>query len=301
MKFNYPILLDGGLSNELERQGHDLNHPLWSARLLQEEPEAIIQAHLAYLEVGAQCILTASYQASIPGFLALGYSRETAEGLILKSVELAEEAVKKYQNVNRNTQKPLIAGSIGPYGAFLADGSEYSGDYGVSDKIMQNFHQRRIELLNTSHADILACETIPSFQEIRILAKNLLKVDKPAWVSFSCKDGNHINDGTPIAECVKLLSKHPKVFAIGVNCTAPVYISSLIKIIKKVAPSKKIIVYPNSGETYDAETKSWSGISSPESCRHLTKEWLALGANIIGGCCRMGPSHIQVMGEVIGG
>ena len=296
MIFKYPLLIDGGLSNQLEKQGHNLNHKLWSAKLLASEPEAIIEAHLAYLEAGAQCITTASYQATIPGFMSIGFDMVTAEALIKKSVQLAEKAIKRFQIKDF---KPLIAASIGPYGAYLANGSEYQGNYDVSEETLREFHEHRIRLLDHSNADILACETIPSFQEAKVLAGMLKDAKKPAWVSFSCKDDYHLNDGTPIEECAAFFSSNPKVFAIGVNCTAPKYISGLIKSIKVRSGKKKIVVYPNSGETYHAESKAWLGLSEPNSFVGMTKEWLELGADIIGGCCRIGPKEIKSISVLI--
>jgi homocysteine S-methyltransferase len=299
MNISYPLLLDGGLSNELERQGCDLNQKLWSAKLLESNPEAIVLAHLIYLESGAQCIITSSYQATLPGFMAIGYDKPSASGLILKSVQLAEEARNRFMSLNPHAAKPLIAASIGPYGAFLADGSEYRGDYVVSDQVLRDFHEPRINLLASSTADILACETIPGFQEAKVLSEILENVKKPAWVSFSCKDGKHISDGTPIEKCAAFFAHHPTVFAIGVNCTSPEFISELIRSIKTKSGNKKIVVYPNSGAVYHAESKTWSGLSDLSSCEIMVKEWMDLGADIIGGCCGIGPQQIQAMGKII--
>lgn len=295
----YPLLLDGGLSNELERQGCDLNQKLWSAKLLESNPEAIILAHLAYLESGAQCIITSSYQATLPGFMAIGYDQPSASALILKSVQLAEEARSRFMSYHPHSLKPLIAASIGPYGAYLADGSEYRGDYGISDQELTDFHEPRIKLLNNSTADILACETIPSFQEASVLSAILKNSNKSAWISFSCKDGKHINDGTPIEKCAAFLAHHPRIFAIGVNCTSPNYISELIQSIKTKSGDKKIVVYPNSGAVYHADSKTWSGLSDLSSCEVMVKEWMDLGADIIGGCCGIGPEQIKAMSKII--
>lgn len=292
----YPLLIDGGLSNQLEKQGHDLNHKLWSAKLLESEPEAIIKAHLAYLEAGAQCITTASYQASIPGFMSIGYDMATAESLIKKSVHLAEKAIKRF---HIKGSKPFIAASVGPYGAYLADGSEYHGNYGISEETLREFHEHRIRLLDHSNADILACETIPSFKETIVLANILKDINKQTWVSFSCKDEFHINDGTPIEDCVDILSDHPNIFAIGVNCTSPKYISGLVKAIKPKIKDKRIIIYPNAGDVYNADTKTWSGLSTTTSFVEMVKEWLELGVDIIGGCCRVGPEEIKSMKKLI--
>lgn len=194
---------------------------------------------------------------------------------------------------------PLIAASIGPYGAYLANGSEYHGNYGISDQALTEFHEPRTKLLDGSAADMLACETIPSIQEARVLSNILKYTSKAAWVSFSCKDSKHISDGTPIEECAALFAYHPTVFAIGVNCTPPEYVSALIQRIKTRSGDKKIVVYPNSGAIYNAETKTWSGQSESSSCEVKAKEWMDLGADIIGGCCGVGPEQIKAMGKII--
>jgi len=263
---------------------------------LESEPEAIIKAHIAYLEAGAQCITTASYQASILGFMSIGYDLATAESLIKKSVHLAEKAIKRF---HIKGSKPLIAASIGPYGAYLADGSEYHGNYGVSDKTLKDFHEHRIRLLDHSNADILACETIPNFKETRVLANILKNINKQTWVSFACKNEFHVNDGTPIEDCVDLLTDNPNIFAIGVNCTSPKYISGLVRAIKPKIKDKRIIVYPNSGDIYNAETKVWSKLSSSEQLVNQAKEWINIGVDIIGGCCQIGPEEIKSLKKLI--
>ena len=295
----FPLLIDGGLSNVLEEQGCDLNHDLWSAHILESNPEEIIKAHLTYLESGAQCITTSSYQASIPGFMKLGYSRSKAESLILKSVELAEIAVHRFMASNNDKLNPLIAASIGPYGAYLADGSEYTGNYGVSDEVLYEFHYDRIKLLDQSSSDIFAIETIPGYKEAKVLSDILKQSKKFAWISFSCKDEQNINDGTLIVKAVALFKNHPNVFAIGVNCTNPRYISAIIQTLRSAIGDKRIIVYPNSGESYNAKSKTWMGISDPNLFSEMTKEWIDLGADIIGGCCRIGPQHICSLSKIL--
>jgi len=298
-KLKYPIILDGGLSNVLEAQGCDLNHKLWSAKMIINNPEAIVKTHLSYLEAGAACITTSSYQATVAGFMDLGATKSEAEKLLLLSVALAEEARSTFLNQNKNNDPIYIAASIGPYGAFLADGSEYKGKYSLSEEELETFHLKRIKILEASNADFLAFETIPSLVEIKILSKILMKSTKPSWVSFSCKDARHLNDGEKISDAAKLLAHHPTVFAIGVNCTAPQYISDIIQTLKTSAPEKKIIVYPNSGEVYDVDTKSWSGISDPAVFQKMAVEWLDSGVDILGGCCRIGPDHIRKIKTVI--
>lgn len=296
LKSETPILLDGGLSNQLESQGVDLNNPLWTALLLKESPAEIIAAHRHYLEAGADCLITASYQASFSGFKATGLSDSECNSLIKLSVELANTAVGQFlKDKPEAYPRPLIAASIGPYGASLADGSEYTGRYDIDEQQLLEFHQQRLMLLDSTDADVFACETIPSFQEAQILQTLLEKVETPAWISFSCKDAESIHDGTPIEESAVLFRGHPKVKAIGVNCTSPQYINELIGRIRNVTPELAIVVYPNSGEKYDAQTKSWSGTTSPQSCGEAALSWIRSGAAIVGGCCRMGPKHIRAM------
>ncbi len=293
MDLQLPSIIDGGLSNALEAQGCNLDHPLWTARLLDEHPEAIVRAHLAYLKAGAQCIITSSYQASIQGFLDLGYDLAFAKKLLLRTVALAQRAVNEYMKENEVPGRPLIAASIGPYGAYLADGSEYRGNYGMSRQALYDFHHDRIQVLDTSAADLFACETIPSREEATVLSDILRDTTKPAWISFSCRDEAHLNDGTPIDQAVRSLVDHSNVLAIGVNCTAPKYVSGLIRNIKPIVGDKKIVVYPNSGETYFPESKSWKGTSDPEVFVTMASEWKELGADTLGGCCRIGPEHIR--------
>jgi homocysteine S-methyltransferase len=294
-----PLIIDGGLSNVLEAQGINLNHHLWTARLLDQQPEAIIQAHLAYLQAGAQCITTASYQASFPGFAKAGYSYSKTRNLILKSVELAKTAVQQHLEIQPDANKPLIAASIGPYGAYLADGSEYRGYHDVDDPTLRSFHQERLHLLAHSDADWLACETIPDLQETRILAELLAQTNKPAWVSFSCKDSQHLNDGSPIQQAAACFRNHPSVFALGINCTRPEYVSGLIQNLQATGLQQQIIAYPNSGENYDSQSKNWQGGNQMPNFSEMARDWQQLGASLIGGCCRVGPEQIKDLASQI--
>ena len=295
----YPLILDGGMSNVLENQGCDLNHKLWSAKIIETNPQAIVNCHLTYLEAGANCITTAGYQATVKGFMDLGFGLTEAKQLVLKSVELAEKAKSEFLTKNKIKDNIFIAASMGPYGAYLADGSEYRGAYAIPEKELENFHLEQIKILDASGADFLAFETIPSLAEIKALSSLLIDTIKPAWVSFSCKDGHYLNDGNKIREAAKILANHPTVFAIGVNCTAPKYITSIIQTLKNSAPDKRVIVYPNSGEVYRADSKSWQGISDPNLFQTMAKEWFESGADILGGCCRIGPDHIRKIKALI--
>ncbi len=290
------LILDGGLATELEARGHDLSDELWSARLLIDDPEAIKQVHLDYLKSGADCIISASYQGTISGFMKRGLTAQEAEQLLLSSIQLAVDARDSYWEKpgNRGGRlRPLVAASIGPYGAALANGSEYRGNYGLDEDELLHFHWRRWQILGESEADILACETIPSFPECRALARLLTETPvRYAWFSFSCRDGEHIHDGTPMAKCASWLDRFDQVAAVGINCTSPQYIPSLIKEVAQVT-DKPIVVYPNSGEQYDVEQKRWLGIADSTDFAKASEDWCAEGAKLIGGCCRTGPEHIR--------
>ena len=294
------ILLDGGLATELEARGYDISSDLWSAALLRSDPQAIIDVHRAYLDAGAQCIISASYQASRKGFMSLGLSAKEADKLIGSSVTLAKKARQQYLEDNPDTDiPPIVAASIGPYGATLHDGSEYTGYDGIGPETLRNFHEGRLALLDQAGADVLACETIPDLEESQVLCELLKDVTSPAWISFSCRDERCISDGTPLAQVAGLFRNHPKVLAVGINCTAPHLVAGLIDQLVVAAPDKAIVVYPNSGEKYQAENQSWSGTVSPGECAAAAQVWRDAGAKLIGGCCRMGPQHIAAMGEYL--
>lgn len=299
-KIKYPLILDGGLSNVLESFGCDLNQELWSAKMLIDQPELIKRAHLAYLEAGAQCITSSSYQATLSGFERIGLNRSDATKMMIKSIELADEARSVFIKKNNQSESIFLAASIGPYGAFLADGSEYRGDYRISDIELREFHAEKIRILESTNVDFLAFETIPSLQEIQILSELISQSKKQCWISFSCRDSEFLNDGSKIIDALKICTSTNNLFALGVNCTAPKYISSIIKKIRPLVQDKKIIIYPNSGEIYLPESKSWKGISDPDIFQKMASEWLDLGVDIIGGCCRIGPDHITKLSQSLG-
>jgi len=291
-----PILIDGGLATQCEAMGCNIDGDLWSAVLLQSDPRALVGAHRAYMDAGAEIIATASYQASRSGFMATGLSAKDADALIVSSVALAVQARAEFLRDNPGTERaPLIAASIGPYGAVLHDGSEYTGDYDITEDELREFHRDRLELLDNSRADLLACETIPSFVEAKALAEILATARKPAWISFSCRDEKHLCDGTPLADAVALFCDHPTVLAIGVNCVAPELAMPLIREIKAAAPQKSIVVYPNSGEVYESGDNSWSGTVTELQCEQSAQQWIDAGATLVGGCCRIGPAQISAM------
>ncbi|WP_434796862.1 homocysteine S-methyltransferase [Terrisporobacter vanillatitrophus] len=300
LKENKLMILDGALATELERRGCDINDSLWSAKILAKNPEVIKDVHYDYFASGADCAITASYQATIKGFVENGYSEDEARRLISKSVEIAKEARDEFWKDEKNRENrsyPIVAASVGPYGAYLADGSEYRGNYNISDDELKNFHKERIELLINAGADILACETIPCLQEAKAIVEVVKEFEGVyCWISFSCKSETEISDGTLISTCIKELEALPQVAAVGINCTAPNYVSSLIKEIKEVS-KKAIVAYPNSGEEYDANTKDWHGKTSDKCFCESCKSWYEDGARLIGGCCRTTPEDIKSIAD----
>lgn len=290
------VILDGGLATTLESYGHDLDDPLWSARLLLEAPESIRRAHLDFLAAGADCIATASYQASFEGFGRRGLSEAESEEVLSLSVELAVEARNDFWAREKNRPgraRPLVAASIGPYGAILADGSEYRGRYSIGERELRTFHRRRWLLLADSRADLMACETIPSFREACVLLELLDETPRQAWawISFSCSDGAHLSDGSLLREAVQRCDASERVAAVGINCTAPQHIDSLIEE-ARAATGKPILVYPNQGEAYDARAKRWVPTRGSLDWAVSARRWLELGAAGIGGCCRVSPGEI---------
>jgi len=283
-------VLDGGLATELAARGHDLSDALWSARVLHDAPEAIEAVHLDYFNAGADVAITASYQASFEGFAERGFSRDETEQLLRRSVTLAQSARDAARGA---PERGLVAASIGPYGAILHDGSEYRGDYGLSEDALAQFHAPRMAALLAAAPDLLACETIPSLVEARAVVRVLR--DHPsarAWVTFTCRDGTHTAAGDSITECARALDAEPQVVAIGVNCVAPALVTSLITAIRS-GTDKPIVAYPNSGEVWDAHRRCWDGTATRFTA-HIN-EWLDAGASWLGGCCRTTPADISLL------
>lgn len=300
---NYPVLiLDGAFATELERRGCNINDSLWSAKVLMENPNIITDVHYDYFKAGADCAITASYQASVPGFMQRGLTEDESIELIKSSVALARKARDLFWEDPDNRTgrpKPLVAGSVGPYGAYLADGSEYRGDYGVSSEELYNFHKPRFNALVEAGADLIACETFPNLSEAKVIV-NILKEfpDTYAWVSFSAKNEFQTCGGDALSDCAEYLDTIPNVCAIGINCTSPKFINSLICEIRSKT-NKPIVVYPNSGEEYDAGCKCWSGITSAQNYGESSLSWYNHGARLIGGCCRTTPDDIKAVAGIL--
>jgi homocysteine S-methyltransferase len=295
------LVLDGGLATELERRGADLNDPLWSAKILLEAPEMIRQLHYDYFVAGADVAITASYQASFDGFMQRGLSRNEAADLMRLSVDLAKAARDDFWSnpIHRQGRaRPLVAASVGCYGAVLADGSEYRGDYGLSKAQLIEWHRPRLRVLVESEPDLLACETIPCQVEGEALIELLAEFPQiSAWLSFSCCDESHVCYGEPFADCVALANRSPQIVAVGLNCTPPRYVAPLLESAAGIT-TKPLLCYPNSGERWDAETNGWRGGTGLTDFAQPARIWQAAGAQLIGGCCRTGPEDVRTIAEV---
>ena len=294
------LILDGGLATELERRGHDVSGTLWSAAILRTAPEAIEQVHYDYFAAGANCAISASYQASYEGFAAAGIDAAGTTALLKSSVELAISARARYRHDHpRVGRRLLVAASVGPYGAISHDGAEYRGDYGLTVGQLVDFHAQRLDVLATAGADLLACETVPLLDEALALVQLLARHPAmPAWISFTSPDGKHTSHGEPLADCARALDAVPNVIAVGVNCVKPEVVGDAIRALRS-GTGKTIVVYPNSGERWSGATHDWHGAPDRESLASLAPGWLEAGARFIGGCCRTGPADIAALGAAL--
>ena len=295
-------VLDGALATELERRGADLNDPLWSARLLIEQPALIRRVHDDYFTAGADVAISATYQATYAGLSRRGFDERAATALFADAVQLAIDARNALWAAHRDDAarvKPLVAASVGPYGAFLADGSEYRGNYALDEDALVEWHRKRFAVLAASGADLLACETIPCAAEARALLRLLDEhPDAGAWMTFTARDGVHIANGERFAEVVRECVTRENVVAVGINCTAPEHVASLIRA-ARVVTDTPIIVYPNSGETYDAVSHRWVAECACPPFADYVATWLDAGATIIGGCCRTTPDDIRAVRSLV--
>jgi homocysteine S-methyltransferase len=295
-------VIDGGLSTALVEQGHDLSDHLWTARLLADQPEAIVAAHLAYLHAGADIIITASYQASVAGFVAAGFDAREAGRLVGLATTLAIDARRRFELVEPAAARRVrVAASVGPYGAVLADGSEYRGDYAIDHDGLVAFHRERLALLVASEPDLLAVETIPSAAEARAVVEAL--ADHPgatAWITFSCRSGHETCAGDAIEDAVAIATSSPQVVAVGVNCTAPGFVEELLRRAASMT-ERPLVTYPNSGQTWDSRAKQMLGEPLDLTADGAVHRWQAAGASYIGGCCGIGPETIARLARTIRG
>ncbi|WP_375484531.1 homocysteine S-methyltransferase [uncultured Mycobacterium sp.] len=306
------LIGDGGLATELEARGHDLSgglsDALWSARLLVDAPDEITAVHAAYFRAGASIATTASYQASFEGFAARGLGHDDAVRLLRRSVELAkiarEEAGagdrvddRKRSEAGRSRSPTMcrwVAASVGPYGAALADGSEYRGRYGLSVAALQKWHWPRLEVLAEAGADMLALETVPDADEAEALVNLVRRLAVPAWLSYTI-EGTRTRAGQPLAEAFAVVAGVPDIVAVGVNCCAPDDVLPAIAEARQTG--KPVIVYPNSGERWDTARRAWVGRSRFSAA--LATQWVSAGARIVGGCCRVRPADIASLARAV--
>jgi homocysteine S-methyltransferase len=279
------LLTDGGLATELEARGHDLSDDLWSARLLVDAPEEIVAVHCAFFRAGASIATTASYQASFDGFAQRGISRDEAARLLRRSVELAKAARDEVGG------ERWVAASVGPYGAALANGEEYVGRYGLSVAQLADWHRPRLEVLADAGADVLAVETVPDVEEAEALVGLINELGVPAWLSYTIA-GTTTRAGQPLADAFAVAAGVPEIVAVGVNCCAPDDVLAAVEIAREVT-GKPVIAYPNSGEVWDGVRRTWIGSSGWSA--ELAPRWVAAGARIIGGCCRVRPDDIATL------
>jgi homocysteine S-methyltransferase len=296
-------VLDGGMASELEFLGADISGPLWSAHILEDAPEKIIAVHRSYLEAGADILLTASYQVSRKGYAEFGLDPSRADAALLRSVDLARGAREEFARIDIDAgREVLVAASLGPYGAALHNGAEYHGNYDRTFDNLVEFHQQRIAVLAESQADLLAFETVPSLEEAEAIGQALKPwPDLAAWFSFTCTESSaaklQVAHGELLRTCAERAASFPQTVAIGINCTQPQWLSQLIPELR-AASDKPIIVYPNSGEGWDAQSRCWvqmPGSSDPEAFGRQARQWYASGADIVGGCCRTRPAHIRAI------
>ncbi|MFI1884730.1 homocysteine S-methyltransferase [Streptomyces jumonjinensis] len=284
------LVLDGGLSNQLTAQGCDLSGELWSARLLADDPGQILAAHTAYVRAGARVLITAGYQATFEGFARRGIGPRRAAELLARSVELARAAA------GTSPAEIWVAASVGPYGAMLADGSEYRGRYGLSTAELERFHRPRIEALAAAGPDVLALETVPDVDEAEALLRAAEGCGVPVWLSYSVA-GGRTRAGQPLTAAFELVAGHEQVIAVGVNCCTPQDAERAVGLAAAVA-GKPVVVYPNSGERWDPAAGNWRGPAAFDPGR--AERWRRAGARLIGGCCRVGPGAIAELAASIG-
>ena len=283
------LITDGGLATELEARGHDLSDDLWSARLLVDAPEEIVAVHCAFFRAGASIATTASYQASFDGFAERGISRNDAVRLLRRSVELAMDARDQVGG------QRWVAASVGPYGAALANGEEYVGRYGLSVAQLADWHRPRLEILADARADVLALETVPDIDEAEALVGLVHELGVPSWLSYTIA-GATTRAGQPLADAFAVAAGVPEIVAVGVNCCAPADVENAVRVAREVT-GKPVIVYPNSGEEWDGERRTWIG--NGQWSADLVPRWAAAGARIIGGCCRVRPDDIAALASTL--
>lgn len=288
-----PIVLDGGLGTLLEARGNDLSSPLWSARLLVDEPSEIRAAHAEFFRAGARVAITSSYQVSYAGLATMGLAQDDADELLARSVELARRA---RADAGLTAAEAWVAASVGPYGASRADGSEYTGDYGLSVAELRAWHRPRLRALAAAGPDVLAIETVPSLAEVEAVCAEVAGLGVPAWLSVTVA-GGRLRSGEALEDAAAPAARTEEIVAVGVNCCAVEDVAPALVRLGQ-ATRLPLVAYPNSGERWDAGARSWSGAAA--SAHEHAGAWRRAGARLIGGCCRVGPDEISRIAAAVG-
>ena len=283
------VVLDGGLATRLEQRGHDLSDDLWSARLLLDDPDEVRAAHADYFAAGAEVAITASYQVSYAGLAARGIDRAGTDRALRRSVELARAGAAAYDGPR------WVAASVGPYGAALADGQEYTGDYDLSVAQLREWHRPRVATLVDAGPDLLALETVPCLDEVEALLAEVAGTGVPCWLSLTA-DGDRTRRGELVAEAFAMARDVAEVIAVGANCCTAETADLVVPLAGEVA-GKPVVIYPNSGEGWDGARRVWTGRPTFDPAR--VAAWVASGARLVGGCCRVGPPEIERIAALV--
>lgn len=295
---NRKITIDGAMSTALEGLGYDTQSDLWTAGAIIDHPELIYKVHYSYLEAGADLIMTDTYQANLQAFEKHGYPRKEAENFIVRAVKIAQHARADYEH--RTGKHTYIAGTVGPYGAYLADGNEYRGDYELVKDDYRKFYKKKIQLIIETGVDVIGVETQPKLSETLFLLNLIHEISPttPVYVSYTLKDASHISDGTPLKRAVAAASRDSAVFAVGINCTKLELVCPALRLMKRVS-SKPLLVYPNTSANYDPQTKRWVKVPNKPQFENEIVKWYLAGAQLIGGCCTTLPSHVKTISRFI--
>lgn len=340
------ILIDGGLGTELEQRKVNINSLLWSSVALVEAADDVTKLHYDYYHSGANVGITCSYQCSEDSLKASDKEKYSSKESRLQVYKESVEVCKRAKIMRMADAKaiellvsPEIAGSIGPFGSFLNDGSEFTGGYERSEDEYQAFHEEKLDFFmnGTEEVDYLQLETMPNFEEIKALLMLIKrknserketqgKSEKRFILSLSIRNEEQLADGTPLKAVVKYLhdvgylSKDPKttpLMAVGANCLKLKYSVKFVENLTNYMNELQIYgfpisIYPNSGEIYDGIKKNWifdqsnekyytTNVNGEKVCdwKILLDAWIASGAKIIGGCCRVGVRDIVEMNKVV--
>ncbi|NQV14157.1 homocysteine S-methyltransferase family protein [bacterium] len=280
------IILDSAMGSRLEEMGHKLTSPLWSATVLQSNPEDIVQIHRENIEAGAQVITTNTFRTTPYALHQAGLSgvdaHTRARALTLLAIRLAWKTVKE---IGKDVK---IAAAIAP----LADcwqPQDFPGNI-----ISRPWHDAQLDNLAHSSTDILLLETMNSAREAKGLTDLALRYDKPVWVSFALNGEGKIFNGDDLITTAKYLEKKG-VSAIGVNCSQLEESITALKSLREVV-SIPLIAYPN--VELGGDKKKKANKISIEEFTNWAKEIKEMGVEFIGACCGSDHNHIKALAEL---